>query len=152
MKPNKRMNKYERRNERQQKMAEALKGEGIYLYENNTPGDLILPKPTKSGIRTISQGRQFQGDSYYLQLVRNNQLKLIKEILSPEQERIQMAYPQKLILDQPDTVTAKGTVEHLLPAEPPKPLNEQQPSKKANHHSSDVLINEDPMAGIVIID
>jgi hypothetical protein len=150
------LNKWERKAERAKRLEEALQGSGLYIFENNTKGDIMLPRPTKSGIRTVLVGKQFQGDSYYLSLVKTNELKLVKELLSPEQEKEQMAIEKKLILDQPDTITNRGKVEHVCTDDDPTlpPLNEQGPGKKPSLPApvGDTLITEDPMAGIVIID
>lgn len=56
---------------------------------------------------------------------------------------------QKLILDQPDQVTDTGKVEHIVPANPAIPLNEQPgaPAPK----QSERLLNEDPMDGVTIL-
>jgi hypothetical protein len=141
----KHLNKTQRREERKQQVASALHGEGLYLYQNNTKGDLLLPKPAAGGQRRVAVRQQFQGDNYFMQMVRSNDLKLIKEIASPE--RTNMA-EQKLILDQPDIVTNEGKVEHFV-KEQPVSLNENQP--KGTEKAPDVLINENPIDGLVIL-
>jgi hypothetical protein len=55
----------------------------------------------------------------------------------------------KLILDQPDCVTQKGKVEHVLVQPTKKPLNEVMPQDPSQ--PGDMLINEDPMDGVEII-
>lgn len=65
-----------------------------------------------------------------------------------ELERKSIMNEQKLILDQPETVTTKGVVEQVV-VEPLKSLNEAKPAEAS---ASDLaLINEDPMSGIEII-
>jgi hypothetical protein len=146
MKYNK-FNKYEKAQVRHDQIERAMHGEGLYLFENHTPADLTLPRPTKSGTRVVRSKAQFQGDDYYLQLVRSGHLRLIKELLSPEQERAAMQpQEEKLILDQPDTVTDKGKVEHVVDKTPKvRKLNEGD-----NDPQEEVLLNESP-SGFVIV-
>ncbi len=144
MKPIK-LNKLERRANRAAMMKEAMSGEGLYVYANNTKGELDLPKSTASGKKRVMPGEQFQGDNYFMQLVRSHDLRFIREIISPEQERQQMA-EQKLLLDQPDRVTNQGHVEHVV-ENPKKQLNEGQPNKE----QKPVLLTEDPMDGVEIL-
>lgn len=141
-----RLSKYETRELRAAKMKMALEGHGKYVYENNTGGDLILPKPTSSGQRNISKGQQFQGDDYYMQMVKSNDLRLVRTIQSPQQE--QTMNEQKLILDQPETFTDKGQVEFVTP-EDGQPLNETPKSEQTNE-TTDVLLNEAPIDGLEI--
>lgn len=136
------LNKYEKRIENKKLLERTLHGEGLYIYQNNTKGDLVLPKPTASGVRTVGIGKQFQGDNYYMKLVKSNDLKYIKEIISPEGINME----QKLMLDQPDRFTHEGKTEQIV-FNPQKILNENKPEEK----QPDFLINEDPMANIEII-
>ena len=57
---------------------------------------------------------------------------------------------QKLIVDQPETVTAEGTVEHVIPTAGLKPLAEGHPGEEQKA-KTDVLLNEDPLTGVEII-
>jgi len=128
-------------------------GKGYFLYENNTGGTLMLPKATSSGVKQIEapdprrpgSGR-FQGDDYFMSLVRNNMLRLIKTLRTPEQEEETMT-EEKLILDQPVTITEAGEVEHVAADKPVQKLNETDGEK-----APDVLLNENPMDGIEIMD
>ena len=143
-------NKYEAKEVRAQMVENALHGEGLYLFRNNTNADLTLPRPTKSGIRNILPGKEFQGDNYYMQLVRHGLLKLVKELQSPEQQKAiseGVILEQKLILDQPDTVTNHGKVEHVVET-PKQKINE---SKATKEKQVDILINEDPVEGGFVI-
>jgi hypothetical protein len=143
-------NKYEAKEVRAQMVENALHGEGLYLFRNNTNADLTLPRPTKSGIRNILPGKEFQGDNYYMQLVRQGLLKLVKELQSPEQQKAiseGVILEQKLILDQPDTVTNHGKVEHVVETTKQK-INE---SKATKEKQVDILINEDPVEGGFVI-
>jgi hypothetical protein len=139
-------NKYEKREEQAKAVAQAMHGEGLYLYENNTDATLTLPRPTKSGVRVVGARKQFQGDNYYMSMV-PIYLRYIKELQSPQQER-QAMNEQKLILDQPDTITHKGKVEHVV--------DKQSPSQKLNEQGGDdqgdILLNEGPVDnGFVIV-
>ena len=146
MKYQDKMNRYEKSQMQSQRLQDALAGEGLYLYENNSDADLTLPRPTKSGRREIGPREQFQGDDYYLQLVRTGNLRLIKELQSPNQEEIVTENKEeKLILDQPDTVTTEGTVENV--AQPQQPCNQGDAccgGQDNQQPQPDVLINESP--------
>ena len=150
-------NKYERKENNRNQVQKAMHGEGLYLYENNTNADMTLPKPTNSGLRSVGPRQQFQGDNYYMSMVKVGHLRLIKELQSPAQERTAndavineetiMEQQEKLILDQPETVTEQGQIEHVQSPTTAQPLNESgdQPKK-------DVLINESPVDdGFVIV-
>lgn len=144
-------NKYEKKEVRAQQLENALHGEGMYLYRNNTKADLTLPRPTRSGLRSIGVNAEFQGDNYYMQLVRTGYLRLVKEIQSPEQERTVLSEAtnmDKLILDQPDTITEQGKVEHVVNKNTPvQKLHEGDKDKQP-----DVLLNEGPVNdGFVIV-
>ncbi len=149
-------NKYEKKEVRKEILANALHGEGLYLFRNNSGGDLTLPRPTKSGIRIVDKGKEFQGDNYYMQFVKTGLLRLVKELQSPESEQNQELQElneantnmsDKLILDQPDTVTQHGKIEHVVDSNgaPAQKLNERNDESKP-----DVLLNEQP-DGFVIV-
>ena len=84
-----------------------------------------------------------------------NLLRLIEEI-TPKKTTQEIAAEimkennmpdQKLILDQPDTITQKGKVEHVVTKETPvQPLNDSAGAKNA-----DVLLTENPLDGVSII-
>lgn len=142
-------NRYEKKQIQHDHMVKAMHGEGLYLYENNTDAELTLPRPTSSGLRVIEGRNQFQGDNYYMQMVRTGHLRLIKELQSPAEEKAvkEKAMEEKLILDQPDTVTSKGKVEHVVDQDVPvQKLNE------ADEDQQEVLLNESPVDdGFVIV-
>src|SRR5262245_61702121 len=102
-----RFNKWERKENRAKELAKNMAGEGLYLYENANNADLSLPRPTKGGVKKVGPKGRFQGDSYYMHMVRSNDLRLIEVIQTPEAERESMR-EQKLILNQPDRVTTQG--------------------------------------------
>lgn len=145
-------NKYEKKEVRAQQLENALHGEGMYLYQNSTNADLTLPRPTKSGLRIVGPKQQFQGDSYYMQLVKTGFCRLIKEIQSPEQQKAasEVKVEEKLLLEQPDQITQQGKVEHVV-AKPQQKLNEAK-GKLPPGQQPQVLINESPIDdGFVIV-
>lgn len=137
------LNKYESREYRHKKMERATKGSGLYVYRNHNNATLMLPKPLADGTKTISPGAEFQGDSYFMEMVRTNQIRLVRTLIQ-EQQTVQ---EEKLILDQPDTVTTEGKVEHVAVRPEVKPLNETPCEQKCNE-SQEVLLNEDPVDGV----
>ena len=128
-----------------QRLKDNLSGSGLYIYENNTDGFLSLPKPANNGLRVVPPRGRFHGDNYFMQLVKPplNLLRFIEEI---KEEKIMPE--QKLILDQPDTVTAKGTIEHVVDNNVPvQKINDAVDNKS----KPDVLLNEGPIDGVEII-
>lgn len=157
MRYGKRLNRREKREMQTQKLKNSLSGSGVYIYENNSDADLSLPKPTESGVRVVGPRKRFQGDSYFMSWVGSpmNLLKLV-EVVVPQltKEQIQNqkeenAMEEKLILDQPDTVTQGGKVEYVIGVDPAaKPLNDNANPANA---APDVLLTEDPLDGVEII-
>jgi hypothetical protein len=159
------VNRYEKKILRAQKRQDALKGEGVYVYRNNTSGDLYLPRPTKSGIKHIGVNEVFQGDSYYMFMVEKGELRIVEVIQSAQDARnqanqasqVQPLYEavntmhDKLITEQPPTVTNEGTVEYTVQDSQPqqKPLNETP--KQDQKQPQDILLNENPLDGVEII-
>ena len=149
------LNRLERRVEQKERLARNLAGTGLFVYENNTSGTLTLPKPTTSGKRTIAPKEQFQGDSYFMSLVKppNNLLKFVREITVnlPETQALVESNmnEEKLILDQPDRVTSEGTVEQVVKKPEQQKLNDSVQKQPAP--PKEMLLTEDPMDGIEII-
>lgn len=141
-------NKLEKKEVRAQMLENALHGEGLYLYKNANNATLTLPRPTSSGLRVIGPGKEFQGDNYYMQLVRSGMLRLVKEIQSPQQQALSEAtMEEKLILDQPDIITEQGKVEHVVNKNTPvQKLHEGKGDKQP-----DILLNEGPVEGGFVI-
>jgi len=141
-------NRYEKKQMQHDQMVKAMHGEGLYLYENNTDATMTLPRPTSSGLRMIEARKQFQGDNYYMQMVKTGHLRLIKELISPAKQKEAAMAEEKLILDQPDTVTQKGKVEHVVDQDVPvQKLNEAD-----SEEQPEVLLNESPVDdGFVIV-
>lgn len=137
----KKLSKFERAQVRQEKLKNVLHGEGKYIFQNNTSGELTLPKEPLEGSRQIPKNGKFLGDSYFLQMVRSHDLRLIEEI----------TMENKLITEQPPTVTHGGIVELVQPEQAnskAKKLNEQVPEDE----KKTVLLTEDPLGGVVIVD
>lgn len=136
-------NKYEAKENRTAQITNALSGSGLYIYENSSKdAELTLPRPTRTGLRKVGPRGRFQGDDYYMQLVKTGFCRLIEVLQTPEQEKeALMLEEQKLILDQPDRVTTKGKVEQVVEKKTPKQkLNEGGNQPQA----PDVLLNESP--------
>jgi hypothetical protein len=134
------------REERKNAIDIKFEGTGHYIYENKTSGHLTLPKPAFDGRKVVPPRGKFEGDSYFMQLVRPPMglLLFIGEIKKEETE----VKENKLILDQPDKVTDKGTVEHIMDNNTPiQRINDSVD----NNNKPDVLLNEGPIDGIEII-
>jgi hypothetical protein len=165
-----RLNRYERREMHAEKLKNDMSGTGVYIYENNTEGDLKLPKPTDSGVRQISPknkpGCRFQGDSYYLQWVGSpmNLLKLVEEVVPKmthtelmdhraKQEQLledeAMANERQLLLDQPDCITQHGKIERVVAEPGQQPINDN--TDLSQKKPAEVLLTEDPLDGVEII-
>jgi hypothetical protein len=146
------MNKYQRRAMQAEKLKLDLHGSGIYVYENNTDGDLTLPKATASGLKVISPRKRFQGDSYFMKWVGNpmNLLKLV-EVIQPENSTKEEEMTEKhLILDQPDTITQQGKIERVMVEPNAKPINDSA-TNELPKKTEEILISENPLDGIEII-
>ena len=158
-----RLNKYERREMHAEKLKHDMAGSGRYIYENNTDGDLKLPKTTAAGIRSVGPRRRFEGDSYFMKWVGSpmNLLKYIETIVpkdsivtpKPETQILSeeniMENEKQLILDQPDTITKAGKIERVVVTPDAKPLNDGvHPVAKTGN---EVLLTEDPLDGVEII-
>ena len=158
-----RLNRYERREMQAEKLKQDMGGSGVYIYENNTDGDLKLPKPTESGIRTVGPRKRFQGDSYFMSWVGHpmNLLKYIETVvpkMTPEEKKAHEklleenalnTQQKQLILDQPDTITTAGKIERVVVSPDAKPLNDT--TNPVVKQITDVLLNEDPLDGVEII-
>jgi hypothetical protein len=108
----------------------------MYIFENNTKTELHLPKPTCDGITKVLTKGQFRGDSYYFSLLKTGQLKLIREVERPVQDK-------KLIVEQPPTITEQGKVEQVKSNE-----NKQNENKQKEQ---EILLTEDPLDGIKVL-
>lgn len=155
-----RFTKQEKKENRERNLKNNMAGTGVYIFENNTDGDLSLPKPTASGQRKVGPRQRFQGDSYYMQWIKPplNLLKFIETVsvvdpalLNRDNQQLveaNMTQQKKLILDQPDTIGPQGKVEHVVVDGQQQKLNDAtDPDQKR----PDVLLNEDPLDGVEII-
>lgn len=153
MRYGKRLSREEKRKVKIQQLENNFSGSGLYVFENNTDADLKLPKRTMSGGRSVGPRQQFQGDSYYLNWVGPpmSLLRLVRVITSkdeaknPTEEETKMN-ETKLILDQPDTVTTKGKIEHVV-SQPNQVLSD---SNLNGETSPEILLNEGPLDGVEI--
>lgn len=154
-----RVNRLESLHRRKEHLEQVTKGEGLYLYRNrNVAASLALPKPTSKGQTTIPPKGEWEGDNYYMDLVRRHEAILVKEIKTPEQTRKEQPKEEnlmestKLILDQPDRVTTEGTMEQVVSSgsnsKKKKKLNE---SPQGDEKAKEVLLVEDPLSGVQII-
>ncbi len=145
---NKKFNKYQRKEHRKTLYEQNMSGTGLYIFENSSRNaELTLPRPTKTGQRVVLPGAKFEGDSYYLQMVKSGFLRLIRKIEQEIKEEVNME--DKLILNQPDTYTDSGKIEHIV--QDKKPVQKLNESDK--QPQPEVLINEAPVSdGFIIID
>jgi hypothetical protein len=140
----KKMTRLEKKEYQRQHLANGLAGKGVYIFENTSRGDLWLPKPSIDGSKgPIPPGGQWKGDSYFVELVKNRDAKIVKVLVSPQEQNIM---PEKLLVDQPDRVTTQGIVEQVVKSD--IPLNEGEPAMDV---PNTVLINEDPLQGVEIL-
>lgn len=123
-----------------ERMRRNLTGKGLFIYRNNTNGDLTLPKPDVDGNKTVAPRATWKGDDYFMFMVKTHEATLVETLQGVEMD--------KLILDQPDQVTEKGQVEHVVVRET-KPINEVFPEDEVEQKR--VLINERPIDGVEII-
>lgn len=149
--------KQEKKQIRSQNIAGKMAGSGLYIYQNSSKvASITLPRATRTGLRVVNGGASFQGDDYYMQLVKAGFLRLVEVLQTPEQEKeAQMNESQKLILDQPDQVTEKGTVEHVVVGTGVQKLNEGGQKAKprtGKTPAKDILLNETPQAdGFIVV-
>lgn len=149
------LNKYQQGMLRQERREANLSGKGLFVYRNNTSGELFLPRPTKSGQSRVKFQEEFQGDDYYMYMVRNNELRLVKQIESAQpaapqvlnENSMEKKMDDKLITEQPPTVTNEGTIEYVSDSGEQIKLNESQPQDQ----KQDVLLNENPLDGVEIL-
>ena len=81
-----------------------------------------------------------------------NLLRLIEEIApqnTVNEKKENNMNENKLILDQPDTVTSKGKVEHVVDEN--TPVQNINDNNDVDAKKADVLLNESPIDGLEII-
>lgn len=136
------------------------KGYGIYVFENNTNADLMLPKPTLSNQKIVPRKGKFRGDSFFMSMVKNNALKLV-EVIQSEEEALKINeqninregdnMQNKLILDQPAMVTTQGTIEHVQVGKCCNTNKNENLNVSEEEQNKNVLLVEDPIGTIEII-
>lgn len=141
----KKANKLERTDQRRKAMEYHQAGSGMFLFRNRSSvASLELPKASADGKKWVQPGQTWKGDSYFLSMVPREAV--LVETLSEQKKEENM--PEKLILDQPDQVTASGKVEHAV-ARDDLPINETTPHE--DKPGKEKLLTEDPLAGVTII-
>jgi len=125
-----------------------MAGEGLYIFQNITGADLILPRPTKSGRRTVGPREKFIGDSYYKQM---KEVVCLQEIEAPTQEVKPPMPEQQLLTEVPPTITHEGKVEYVQKQPDQKPLTEDEKKKQDGISQPDILLTESPLEGIRIM-
>jgi hypothetical protein len=150
-----RFTRQEKRKNQENQMKRALSGTGSYIFENNTKGSLNLPKAGLDGKKHLRVKEQFNGDSYFLSYVGppTFMIRLISGPLPAEQPQVlkENVMEKKLLVDQPDTFTTQGKVEHVVQETPKQKLND---SNQSNEQPKDILLVENPAlddSGIEII-
>lgn len=152
-----RLSRVEQRQANKELVTHRQQGTGLFIFRNRNDTVLELMKEDADGRTKIPARGEFKGDSYFLQLI-PREVSLVKTLTSQDEARAEaeamkeelMNEHEKLILDQPSTVTQNGTVEHVVTEQPAVvKLNENQPNKQVTN--PDVLLNEDPLAGVDII-
>lgn len=145
-KPNRKVNKLERAQQRKQMIEYYQKGTGLYLFRNrSTVSSLDLPKISHDGKKWIKPNETWEGDSYFLSMVPKEAV-IVRSLEAPVDETKENVMEEKLILDQPEQVTKTGKVEHAV--EKDLPLAETAPKSEENKEK---LLTEDPLAGVTII-
>lgn len=85
--------------------APAPAGEKEYVFQNRFREDLHLPHASKEGLVIVPPLGEFTGDERYFSLMREGRVKLVKEVNAME---------NKLMTEQPPTVTHQGKVEYVV--------------------------------------
>ncbi len=111
--------------------------EKLFVYKNFNRDETRLPEPNRDGQNIIPPTGEFVGDSRFFPLLRNGRLKLIKEVESQMQ-------PEKLMIEQPPTVTHQGQVEFVKTPDG-QYLTEEERKKKEK------ILSEDPMSGVRLL-
>lgn len=141
----KKLSRIERNQAKKEYIEYHQKGEGLYLFKNRSSvATLELPKVSSEGKKWIEPNGTWQGDSYFFKMIPKEAV-LVKTISEPKKEEIM---ENKLLLDQPDQVTTKGKVEHVVPESELK-LNETPVVEEKE--TKEKLLTEDPLAGVTII-
>lgn len=105
-------NRYQRKVLRKRHNLVSVEDKGVYIYENNTAGELMLPKPSLDGKRRIGAKQQFKGDGYFMQLVRSGMLRLIKVLVDGRGNKIEThdTHDVKINKKEVDILKSEGIV------------------------------------------
>ncbi len=114
----------------------------LHIFENHHNYDLQLPKPTFQGFTLINSKKQFIADSSFLDYVKTGMIRYIGPQVIKEAKM-----EEKLITEQPSTITYHGKVENVVCKTKAKAvLNDA-----TNNEEDQILLNEGPSDGITII-
>jgi len=136
-----------------------MNGDTLYIFENHKRHDLVLPQKSNCGKKIIPPGHKFEGDAYFLNLMKAGEVRLVssRKIESPQETPPETqinegtSNMEKLILDQPDKVTQHGKTEHVVVDNTKAHQTQNNVKKESNVFENDILLNENPMSGIDII-
>lgn len=56
------------------------KGSGWYVFKNHKKCELMLPKATSKGVKSVAYNETWEGDDYYFLLVRSRLAQLVREV------------------------------------------------------------------------
>ena len=110
----KRVSKIERMAEQRKLKEFHERGNGLFVFRNKSnEATLLLPKAAADGkTRMVGPANpavpgsgEWEGDNYFMKLVPREAI-LVRTIKAPGEQQMN----EKLILDQPETVTAEGAV------------------------------------------
>lgn len=140
------LNKLERTEQKKKVLEYHQSGSGMFVFKNRSNvASLELPKVSADGKKWVGPNQTWRGDSYYLMMVPKEAVLVENLEVQKKEESKPMA--EKLILDQPDQITTSGKVEHSV-ARDEFPMNEVAP---IDQKIKEMLITEDPLAGVTII-
>ena len=146
------MNKIETIAAQRQRRAHYQQGEGLYEYRNTTTGTLGLPKPIMVNgqeCKEIPYRGTWQGDNYFMLLVKGGMAALVRTINDPNQKE-EVKMEEKLILDQPDVTTQQGVIEQVIVTDQKK-VKPVKPKPTKLEENNEVLLNDDAMDGVQIL-
>ncbi len=109
--------------------------EKLFVYKNFNRDEIKLPETNRDGQWFIPPTGEFTDDSRFFPLLKQGKLKLIREI---ESQMIR----EKLITEQPPTITQEGQVEYVKIEEP---LTEEERKKKEK------ILAENPLQGVKLL-
>jgi hypothetical protein len=148
----KKVTKYERMAQQKELKQFHERGDGLFVFRNKSKeATLSLPKTAADGKTRmvgpynpkIPGSGEWEGDSYFLKMIPREAI-LVRTIKDPGEKQMN----EKLILDQPETVTREGHVEHIVLND--EPVNET-PEEGCEKSKKEVLLTEDPLEGVTII-